>query len=183
MKRNCDRRNTFMSYWFIMLFLGTVPGGCHSRPAEEAGRISAPRDLVKLNQYLVKKDQATISSFIARKGWDMKSTSTGLRYIILSKGTGPQAQKGNVISLKYTVSLLDGTVIYSSDSLGLKTFRIGQGNVEAGLEEGVMLLHKGDRARFILAPYLAFGLIGDNDKIPGRTIIVYEIEVTDIKTG
>ena len=40
-----------------------------------------------------------------------------------------------------------------------------------------MLLKEGDAARFILPPYLAFGLLGDENKIPPRSTIVYNVEM------
>lgn len=138
-------------------------------------------DLVKVNQYIVKKDQATIKNFIAREGWEMTPTQTGLWYMITRHGNGRKAEKGELISLKYRISLPDGNTLYTSDSLGLKIFRIGQGNVESGLEEGVLLLHEGDQAKFVMPPYLAYGLIGDSKKIPGRAIIVYDVEVVALK--
>ena len=139
-------------------------------------------DLVKVNQYIVKKDQATIKNLIAREGWQMTPTQTGLWYMITRHGNGRKAEKGDVISLKYRISLPDGNTVYTSDSLGLKTFRIGQGNVETGLEEGVLLLHQGDQAKFVMPPYLAYGLIGDSKKIPGRAIIVYDVEIVALKS-
>jgi len=79
--------------------------------------------------------------------------------------------------LNYRISLLDGTLCYSSDSLGVKEFAIGHGGVESGLEEGILLLKVGDKARFIMPPFKAHGLLGDMKKIPARSIIVYEIEL------
>ncbi len=57
---------------------------------------------------------------------------------------------------------------------------IGHGGVESGIEEGILLLHKGDKARFILPPFRAHGLLGDRQKIPPRSIIVYELELKDL---
>jgi FKBP-type peptidyl-prolyl cis-trans isomerase len=111
----------------------------------------------------------------------MKETSTGLWYMIYAHGSGVKAEKGNSISLRFSISLLDGNLCYSSDSLGLKKFLIGSGHVESGLEEAVLLLHQGDKARFILPPHLAYGLLGDNNKIPPGSAILYEITVEQIK--
>lgn len=138
--------------------------------------------LVGANRILVKKDQERIKSFVERKGWDMTESASGLWYQVYEKGSGMKAEKEMVISLKYTVSLLDGTLCYSSDSLGIKQFRIGQGGVESGLEEGVLLLREGDRARFIMPPHLAHGLAGDGDRIPQRAIIVYDVEVVGLES-
>ncbi len=138
------------------------------------------RALVGANRILVKKDRERIKSYIERRGWDMQETQTGLWYQIYDHGAGPHAITGNIISLEYHVSLLDGTVCYDSDSLGLKKFRIGQGGVESGLEEGVLLLRKGDQARFIMPPHLAHGLTGDGNAIPPRSILIYEVGVVDV---
>ena len=56
-------------------------------------------------------------------------------------------------------------------------FKIGQGGVESGLEEAVLLMSVGDKGRFIMPPHLAHGLLGDNNKIPPRSIIVYQAEL------
>jgi FKBP-type peptidyl-prolyl cis-trans isomerase len=57
---------------------------------------------------------------------------------------------------------------------------VGQGEVEPGLDEGIRLLHSGDKARFILPPHLAYGLIGDENKIPARSVIVYDLTVLSV---
>ena len=111
----------------------------------------------------------------------MKETKTGLWYHIDIEGEGELAVKGDVVELSYTIALLDGTACYSSDSLGNKQFKVGQGGVEPGLEEGILLLNKGAKATFIMPPHRAHGLVGDDDKIPGRKSIVYKVEVVDIK--
>ncbi|MBN2349597.1 MAG: FKBP-type peptidyl-prolyl cis-trans isomerase [Bacteroidales bacterium] len=133
--------------------------------------------LIGANKILVKKDSEKIAGYIKRRSWDMKETKTGLWYMIISPGEGKKAQNGTYITLDYTLTLLDGTLCYSSDIDGPKQFEIGRGGVEAGLEEGVLMLHEGDSARFILPPHLAHGLIGDGEKIPKRAIIVYEVYV------
>jgi FKBP-type peptidyl-prolyl cis-trans isomerase len=52
--------------------------------------------------------------------------------------------------------------------------------VESGLEEGILLLQEGDKARFIMPPHLAHGLIGDRDKIPARATIIYDLELVSL---
>jgi FKBP-type peptidyl-prolyl cis-trans isomerase len=69
---------------------------------------------------------------------------------------------------------------YTSGNLGEKKFSVSQGGVESGLEEGILMLRVGDKARFIMPPHLAHGLLGDQKKIPPRAIIVYEVEITNI---
>jgi FKBP-type peptidyl-prolyl cis-trans isomerase FkpA len=168
----------------LCLFLGLATIFCYCARRESSDNNSntaPPKDLVAVNKYLVKKNQQNIINFVHRKGWDMKETSTGLWFMIYEHGSGAKAKKGNSISLSYSVSLLDGNLCYNSDSLGLKTFRIGSGHVESGLEEAALLLRQGDKARLILPPHLAYGLPGDNNLIPPRSTILYELTVVQIK--
>jgi FKBP-type peptidyl-prolyl cis-trans isomerase len=153
--------------------------------SNDESRISGKKEqnisLEKVNRYLVIKEKEEIDYFIKRHKWDMMSTGTGLRYQIYEKGRGEKVKEGDVITLKYKVYLMTGDLIYSSDSLGLKTFKVGKGGVESGLEEAVLCLNKGDKARLILPSHLAYGLKGDLNRIPKRTPIVYDIQVIDIK--
>ncbi len=172
---------------FAGIFLSTTIFGCrhYNTQQPESDTTSAERKkkdvLIRVNRELVDDDAKEIEAFAERNGWEMKTTESGLRYMIYRHGQGEKAVTGKLAELAYTVSLLDGTVCYSSDRSGLKTFRLGQGGVESGLEEGVLLMRMGDKARFIMLPHLAHGLSGDGDRIPPRAIIVYDVELLHLK--
>jgi FKBP-type peptidyl-prolyl cis-trans isomerase len=136
---------------------------------------------MSVNKKLLSRDMAEIKRYVDSLGIDAKTTQTGLWYFIRKSGEGANAEKRQIITLKYKVMLLDGTVCYNSDNDGLKVFEVGHGGVESGLEEGVLMLNKGAKAIFILPPYLAHGLLGDDNKIPARSTIVYEVEVLSIE--
>lgn len=161
-----------------------LAGACSSsdestRDKDKTGKVEEEA-LLRVNKYLVTRDDEIIRNYIDRRGWDMERTETGLYYMIYEKGAGPRAAKGLYATLDYEVYLLDGTLCYASDSLDPKKFLIGQGGVESGLEQGILLLREGDKARFIMPPHLAHGLLGDDKKIPGRSVILYDLEVRDI---
>lgn len=167
------------SYLFAALFITVLLFGCKQSSKEYSAKEKQvfKENLVKANKGLVKNDQEQIADFVARRNWNMQKTETGLWYEIVKTANGKNTKLGKIVHLKYQVSLLDGTLCYSSDSLGLKTFKIGQGGVESGLEEAVLLLKEGDAGRFILPPHLAYGLLGDENKIPPRSTIVYKVEL------
>jgi FKBP-type peptidyl-prolyl cis-trans isomerase len=142
---------------------------------------STEEAMVAVNRMLVKKDQEKIQAYARQNDLAMKETPTGLWYLISRKGNGDSARIGQVASLRYSVKLLDGTPCYDSGHSGIKQFRIGQGGVESGLEEGILLLRVGDRATFIMPPHLAHGLTGDGDRIPARSIIIYEVELVKLE--
>ena len=169
------------SLLLMLVFLFSCTQKRTYRTDEEVAQFKEP--LIKINKYLVKKDAEHIADYVKRRKWKMEVSKTGLWYMIYEKGSGSKSKIGQVALLNYKIFLLDGTLCYSSDSLGAKTFAIGHGGVESGLEEGILLMHQGDKARLIMPPYRAHGLLGDMNKIPARSIIVYEIELLKLSKG
>ncbi len=137
--------------------------------------------LVDANKIYVKKESDEIDQYVKHKGWEMITTGSGLRYMITQKGKGAVPQTEQTVRLNFNVKLLDGTLCYSSDSTGVYEFIVDKSSVETGLHEGVKYLHVGDKATFILPSHLAYGLIGDEKKIPGRASVLYELELLSVK--
>ena len=133
--------------------------------------------LVRINKYLVQKDVELIESYAKRREWNVAQTESGLFYEIYERGRGDSVREGMQVTLNYTLSLLDGTVCYSSDKSGPKTFRLGRSREESGLEQGLLMMRVGDKAHMILPPHLAHGLLGDEEMIPARSVIVYDVEL------
>ncbi len=133
--------------------------------------------LIKANKFLLEKDKELIESYIARIGWDMNFDESGLWYEIYKKTSAKKIVAGDIVKYNFKIELLDGTVCYSSDKDGIAQVKIGMSGKEFGLEKGLLMMRVGEKAHFILPPHLAHGLIGDMDKIPSRSIIVYDIEI------
>lgn len=144
-------------------------------------RINSSQALEKANKYLIRTENEDIENYIRRHQLEMEETGTGLRYKIIKRGDGPKAETGKIAVLEYQLRILTGDVIYSSDKDGLKIFKIGKGNVESGLEEVMHFLHEGDKVKLIIPAHLAYGLLGDNNKIPPKSTLVYDMELIEIK--
>lgn len=133
----------------------------------------------KANRYLLNEEEEEIGDYVRRHGLEMVSTGTGLRYQILKQGTGNQVKKGDKVSLEYELHNLAGNLIYSSENDGVKMFVVGEGGVESGLDEVMNYLHYGDVAKLIIPFHLAYGLHGDDNRIPEYTTLVYTIKITE----
>lgn len=167
---------------FVLLFAFTcVSCADAGETRRESDTKEAGESLIKANRYLVKQEKEEIENYIHRHGLEMQETGSGLHYVILEEGNGEPAEKGKVAVLNYTTKLISGDLVYSSNEDGLKAFEIGHGGVESGLEELVLLLQVGDKAIAILPSHLAFGLLGDDKKIPSRASLIYEIELIELK--
>ena len=121
--------------------------------------------LEKANRYLIIQESELIEDYIERHELNVIQTGTGLRYQIINQGEGDLIREGNVVKLEYEVRLLNGDLVYSSKNDGVKTFLVGRGGVESGLEEAILKLRLNSTAVLILPAHLAHGLIGDGNKV------------------
>ena len=109
-------------------------------------------------------------------------TASGLRYQIIQKGSGVKAEKGQQVSVHYQGALIDGTVFDSSYKRKEPIeFQLGIGQVISGWDEGLQLLHVGDKARFVIPSDLAYGCAGAGGVIPPDAILVFDVELVGAK--
>jgi len=162
-----------------------LPVSCTDKPKKKPIVVNYAKlkeDIIQVNKPAVVMENDEINAYIKAHNYSMQTTGTGLRYLFINEN--PKEKKvegGNRIKVNFKVSLLDGTLCYTSATKGPKQFTVGSDNVESGVHEGVQLMHLHDKAIFILPAHLAFGLIGDRDKIPPKSAVVYEVEVISIQ--
>ncbi|MFL1896958.1 peptidylprolyl isomerase [Aquimarina sp. 2-A2] len=109
-------------------------------------------------------------------------TESGLRYKIIQKGDGAQAEKGKTVSVHYKGSLTDGTVFDSSYKRNEPIdFPLGMGHVISGWDEGIALLQIGDKARFVIPPHLGYGAQGAGGVIPANATLIFDVELVAVK--
>jgi len=115
------------------------------------------------------------------KGKDTVTTASGLKYIMVaSTKSGDQPKKGDKVSVHYTGYFLDGKVFDSSVDRGKPIqIQIGVGQVIPGWDEGIALLHKGEKARMIIPYNLAYGEAG-RGPIPAKATLVFDVELLDV---
>jgi len=109
-------------------------------------------------------------------------TESGLRYKIIQKGNGKQPKKGDTVSVHYKGMLLDGTVFDSSYKRKQPIeFTVGVGQVIPGWDEGILLLHEGDKARLVIPSNLAYGSRGAGGVIPPNATLIFDVELMKVK--
>jgi peptidyl-prolyl cis-trans isomerase A (cyclophilin A) len=117
---------------------------------------------------------------VLSEGFDQ--TESGLRYKIIQRGDGLKPQKGQNVSVHYKGMFTEGEVFDDSYKRGNPIeFPIGMGNVIPGWDEGILLLNKGDKARFVIPSHLAYGEAGAGGVIPPNATLVFDVELMDIK--
>jgi peptidylprolyl isomerase len=144
------------------------------------GPVPPNSDLKVLIELLEVKDH------IVAEMWDVdrskiQTSESGLMYVIIEEGEGDIVTDGNVVTVHYSGFLEDGTKFDSSVERDEPfTFVIGNKQVIAGWDEGIKLLKKGGKARFVIPPKLGYGDITAG-KIPPGSTLIFDVELLDVK--
>ncbi len=109
------------------------------------------------------------------------TTESGLQIEELKIGDGETASSGQYIRVHYTGWLINGIKFDSSkDRNDPIEFVLGEGNVIAGWDEGVLGMQVGGRRKLTIPPQLGYGARGAGGVIPPNASLVFEVELIDI---
>ncbi|KAH9738747.1 peptidylprolyl isomerase [Citrus sinensis] len=108
----------------------------------------------------------------------------GLRKQILRKGTSWQTPLlGDEVQVHFSGHIDGGACLASSSDTGTPfCFKLGQGEVIKGWDEGVATMKKGERAIFFIPSVLAYGEAGSPPLIPSNSSLVFDIELLSWST-
>jgi peptidylprolyl isomerase len=114
---------------------------------------------------------------------NVKTTESGLRYVDIEKGEGETPEKGQTVVVHYTGSLADGTKFDSSrDRDRPFSFKLGEGQVIKGWEEGISTMQVGGRRQLIIPPELGYGQKGAGGVIPPNATLIFDVELLKISS-
>ena len=90
--------------------------------------------------------------------------------------------KGDVVNFDYEITDLYGNIIYSAEELKPQTYYVDKQNIMNGLRNGIKLMHKADKVKFIFPSQSAYGYHGDDKKIGTNQPIICLVTLNEIKT-
>jgi FKBP-type peptidyl-prolyl cis-trans isomerase FkpA len=109
---------------------------------------------------------------------EMHRTGRGVHYRDLTVGEGLSVGTGFTVTIHYTGWLPDGTQFETSrlDNEAV-TFRLGDGKVIRGWEEGLRGMRPGGVRQLVVPARMAYGNRGLPPVIPPNTTLVFEIQL------
>jgi FKBP-type peptidyl-prolyl cis-trans isomerase FkpA len=139
-------------------------------------------------------EDANIAKYVASHKMVLKTTASGLKYVITRPSLKPKPLTGDTLLVNYAGHTLDGKVFDSSieaiaKQAGLnqpgRTYEpleviAGAHRVIAGWEEGLLLLNEGAKATLLIPSYLAYGPEASGDIQPYSTLI-FDLELVKVK--
>jgi len=133
--------------------------------------------------------------YIASHKLILKTTPSGLKYIITKPSPKPRPQKGDTLLVNYVGRTLDDKIFDTSIETIAKgagiaqegrpyepfQFIVGSGGVIPGWDEGLLLVNEGAKARFVIPSALGYGSQGAGDNIKPYSTLVFDIELVKVK--
>ncbi|KAF0151943.1 MAG: FKBP-type peptidyl-prolyl cis-trans isomerase [Ignavibacteria bacterium] len=131
----------------------------------------------------IEKNKKEQEAFLAenKKKEGVVETASGLQYKVLTKGTGTVSPKDtNTVKVHYTGKFIDGNIFDSSVQRNEPAeFPLNQ--VIKGWTEGLQLMNTGDKFEFYIPYELAYGEEGREGAIPPASLLIFEVELLEIK--
>ncbi len=106
----------------------------------------------------------------------------GLEWVDIAVGSGDEARPGRRAVMHYDGTLEDGTAFDSSRQRG-RPFEVllGKGMLIRGFEEGVTGMREGGLRRITIPPELGYGERGVGNKVPPNAVLIFEVELLEVK--
>jgi peptidyl-prolyl cis-trans isomerase A (cyclophilin A) len=144
---------------------------------------TAKVDLVKKAEEKIKTEHMEMEKILKEKYANAQTTGSGLKVMIEKPGDGPGMKPGDNVTFHCTGYLLNGTKFWSSLDGAAQPLAlpIGTGKLIPGMEEGIMMLKAGGKAKLVIPPNLGYGDAGSPPAIPPKSWLVFDVEV--IKVG
>jgi len=163
---------------FLMMCSVVSCSNSHKKITMPVAMSSEDKDaFVEVNRQLIEQDNEIIEQYIQDNNLKMQAYDNGSYGMITKQGKGIFGTDGTALELRTTVSLLSGDMCYKDTTIA---FIAGKTVAISGLHNVAKLLQKGTSATFIFPPALAYGIYGDGNQIPQRSILRYDVEVLSI---
>lgn len=145
------------------------------------------------------KDLKKIDDYLASKSIKAEKLPSGIRYVITQEGQGPKADSGQVAMVNYSGYLLDGTYFDTSmkamaQEKGLydsarearypyapMEIAVDNTPVIKGWHMAIKQLNQGAKATFYIPSTLAYGSQRRSEVIGEDEILVFDIELVELK--
>ncbi|NUN64819.1 FKBP-type peptidyl-prolyl cis-trans isomerase [Pseudanabaena biceps] len=161
-----------MAVAILVIVVAQITGGQEAVASVGAPSTGAP------NQTEVKIAETVVTNM---SDSEIKDTGTGLKYQVITAGTGATPKKGDTVIVHYTGTLEDGSKFDSSrDRNSPFSFKLGVGQVIKGWDEGLSIMRVGDRFKLIIPPDLGYGARGAGGVIPPNATLIFDVELLRI---
>ncbi|MEN8702721.1 MAG: gliding motility-associated peptidyl-prolyl isomerase GldI [Polaribacter sp.] len=161
-----------MKYNLLLIVLFLVTISCSKktarRPLKPKPSTTVYADALKKSKLINKKNDEKIAALVKNDSLNTYIQSTeGFWYTYNHKINSdlPFPKMADEVIISYSIKDLNDSVIYSEMDLGTKSYVVDKEDFITGLQKGIKLMKEGETVTFIIPPYNAYGILGDQNKI------------------
>ena len=110
----------------------------------------------------------------------LTKTASGLKYQMLTEGTGATPTTSSRVTVHYAGWLTDGNMFDASYARGAP-IDFGVTQVIKGWTEGLQLMKEGGKALLVIPPEIAYGPRGKPPVIPANSTLIFQVELIKVK--
>jgi FKBP-type peptidyl-prolyl cis-trans isomerase FkpA len=150
------------------------------KPVEQPKTISKAQTdslMIEMEKRYNQMEEDRIKNYISTH-FPMEQAESGYWYTIRKKNPkGKEIKDMSLVRYTRVVGLCDATECYRDTML----LKVGNGNEIKGMHHALKMLREGEAATFIFPSYLAHGLLGDMNKVPPKSELIYEVEILEVQ--
>lgn len=139
---------------------------------------------VERNKKLYAREQAQIEKIMSlQKDNKFIASASGFWYYYNTKVEIDSLETpkfGDIVNYNYNVKSLNGSLIYSKETIKTQNYAMDREELFTGLREGLKLLKTGETATFLFPSQKAYGYYGDENKIGSNIPLICEVTVNSI---
>jgi FKBP-type peptidyl-prolyl cis-trans isomerase len=167
-----------------------IPSGLAYGPSG-SGSVIPANSVVRFNVKLadinfVLTDDKLLTKYLSVNSIiNAQKQASGLYFVPGITNATAATTPGKTVSVLYTGKLLDGTVFDASSQHNNTPLQFVVGatpkQVIPGFDEGISLMHKGDKATLLIPSNLAYGFVGAGTSVPANSVLRFDVEVTNVQ--
>lgn len=151
---------------------------CNKKQPQEPTQYSKDQFLEyskDFNKTLVKNENKLIEDYIKKENLKFIKTNSGF---YMTPTSGKHSPKdGDKVIFTYSISDLNNNIIYKQEEIGEKNIILGQTKIPIGLEYSIKRMSPKEKSKIILPSFLAYGLLGDENKITKNQVLIININL------
>jgi FKBP-type peptidyl-prolyl cis-trans isomerase len=153
----------------------------NNEPAAKGENSNRGRSIEEQRSFVAKENES-IKAYMKDRNYQLKRSGSGMYYKIWTDTVNQEPiLPEDRVFYNYKVYHFNGSLLYTSTKSGTNSLVIDKQDAVIGLHQALKKMTLGDSGLFLLPSHLAYGVAGDQNKIPPLTALHYELEVVNIQ--
>ncbi len=142
------------------------------------------KESVQRNKNIVKDEEKLIQDIIKSDSthhYYQSAVGFWYKYDVAVTTDSLLPKKGDIVKLDFEIYDIKNNLIYTKAETTPEVYAVDKQEIIVGLLHAVKLMHKGETVSFIFPSHMAYGYLGDKEKIGTNVPLICKVTLNDIK--